>query len=206
MSLRRPQHPKPSREPVLIVCEGHLETSYFNLLQRHPNVKNRFALNIYCARGGGHRNVVNEAKNRARTLGNGASIWCIFDIENDPQCPQLQQSLQTCQGNGFKVGLSNPCFDAWIVAHRQQVATGSRTPGDYKKLLGSVAGGELDVRDTRWVLEHIMGGEAFPNIQLTVKNIPGFGAHQTDQIRASNPSTSVGELVQMLIEPKRSSQ
>ena len=206
MSLQRRPHPKPSREPVLIICEGYLETSYFNVLQRHPNVKNRFALNIHCARGGGHRNVVNAAKSRARTLGQGASIWCIFDIENDPQCPQLQQSLQTCQGNGFKVGLSNPCFDAWVVAHLQQAAISSGTPGDFKKLLRSVAGGTLDVRDTRWVLEHIMGGEAFPNIQLTVNNISWFGAHQTDQIRSSNPSTSVGELVQLLTEPPSSSR
>ena len=200
MSLRRRPHPKPSRKPVLIVCEGYLETTYFNVLQRHPNVQNRFALNIYCAHGGGHRNVVNEAKNRARTFGQGASIWCIFDVEHDPQCPQLQQSLRTCQENGFKVGLSNPCFDAWIVAHRKQVAIGSRTPGDFKKLLGSVAGGTLDVRDTSWILEHIMGGEAFPNIQMAVNNIPWFSSRETDQIRGSNPSTSVGELVGMLTD------
>ncbi len=200
MSLRRPQHSKPNPKPVLIICEGYLETSYFSALQRHPNVRNRYALETHCAGGGGHQNVIKEAEKRARSCAKGTAIWCIFDVELNPGCPQLQQSLARCATKGFKAGLSNPCFNIWAIAHRENIGTGTLTPDDSLRKLSSLIGGRLEVHNTDWVLEQIVGGKDFPNITSAFANIAHFTASQTDQILSKNPSTSVGELVQFLTE------
>lgn len=198
MSLRRPQKPQPIHEPILIVCEGHLETSYFSVFRQHPNVRRRFHLDVQCAYGGKHRRVVDRAEKNASKLRNGTQIWCIFDVEHDPYCPQLQESLQRCNQRGFKVGLSNPCFNIWVIAHFENIATGTLTPDESRHKLQSLSVGKLDVRSTDWIKKKILGGDEFPNIQLALKNVTCFSSSKTDQIRSKNPSTSVSDLVKIL--------
>ena len=200
MSLRPRQQPQLIRQTIMVVCEGYLETTYFSAFQRHRNVRNRYALKPYCARGGRHQNVVKEAEERARNCGKGTAIWCIFDVESDPGCPQLQQSLTRCAAKGFRVGLSNPCFNVWAIAHRRNIGTGTLTSGDSLHTLEHLTGGRLEVHNTDWVLEQILGGRDFPNIKSALENIAHFAANQTGQILSKNPSTSVGELVQSLTD------
>jgi hypothetical protein len=202
VSLRRRNNPQPTRTPLLVVCEGDLDASYFTALKRHPNVRNKFALFVRCAFGGGHTKVVEKAlKLRKKDI----DTWCIFDVENNPECPKLNASVSRCRENSIFVGISNPSFDAWALAHLQKV-TGRATPDELKRALKAALEGKLDVRNTHWVLENIMGGDEFPFLQSACGNIACFTSCQTDAILAKNPSTSVSELVQMLIEPKRSSQ
>jgi hypothetical protein len=184
---------------VLIVCEGYLDTTYFNALQRHPNVRTRYKPETHCAGGGGHAKVVEEAEKRAKNCTKGTPIWCIFDVEHNPQCPSLKKSLERCAQKKFYVGLSNPCFNVWAIAHRQNIQTGFLTVAGSLRDLKSLCGDKLDVHNSDWVLEQILGGDAFPNINSALANIAHFTSNQTSQILTKNPSTSVGELVQVLI-------
>jgi len=197
VSLRPPEKRQPTRQPVLIVCEGVLETSYFSAIQRHPEVKARFALTVQCAKGGGHRNTVDEAEKRAPHH-NGSEVWCIFDVEYNPDCLQLLESLQRCQKNKFKVGLSNPCFNVWAIAHLNNVMAGAQAPDSSLRKLKSLVGGELDVHNRDWVLNKIMGGNDFSHLDSAFGNITCCKI--PDEVVRKNPSTSVGELVQFLTE------
>jgi hypothetical protein len=195
VSLRRRQLSLPPRVPVLIVCEGVLETSYFSAIQRHPNIKKRFNVTVQCVHGGGHIKVVEETRKRAS---GSTLVWCIFDVEDNPDCPQLRESLQRCQKNKIKVGLSNPCFNVWAIAHLNNVMAGAQTPDSSLRKLKSLVGGELDVHNRDWVLNKIMGGNDFSHLDSAFGNITCCKI--PDEVVRKNPSTSVGELVQFLTE------
>jgi len=198
MSLRRRSQLQPLRRSVLIVCEGYLETSYFTALQSHGNVNRNYILRIYCARGGKHATVVKETiKYEKSGHYRKNDIWCIFDTESGPESDQLEQSLQTCKQREFNVGLSNPCFNIWALAHLQRV-NGHTTPQESLRDLESAVGGRLQVRDTDWVLDRIIGKD-FSKVINAMQNIQPFSENKLEQIIVNNPSTNVGSLVRLLI-------
>ena len=61
MSLRRRRKSIPQRVPILVVCEGHLEASYFSALRSHPKVRENWAVVVECSRGGKAPGVYKEA-------------------------------------------------------------------------------------------------------------------------------------------------
>ena len=44
-------------------------------------------------------------------------IWCVFDVD---QHPNLAQATNDARQSGIKVAVSNPCFEIWLVLHREE--------------------------------------------------------------------------------------
>ncbi len=195
MSLRRRPRPQVTRIPLLLVCEGWLESSYFHAIARHPEVRKRYALDVRCSRGGRHPKVFELA----RRLSDGHETWCIFDVESDDERAKVQATIKKCQRRKFHVGLSNPCFNVWALGHLQAMPNGPTTPDQSRRDLMSALRGSLDPRNVDWVLERILGGNNFANIQSAKGNIRCFGPADYEKVLVNNPSTSVGSIVAKLI-------
>ena len=52
-------------------------------------------------------------------------VWCVTDVDVDPNTPgniparnaQLKEFAEKAKENGFKIALSNPCFELWFLLH-----------------------------------------------------------------------------------------
>ena len=44
-------------------------------------------------------------------------IWCVFDVD---QHPNISQAINDARQSGINVAVSNPCFELWLVLHRQE--------------------------------------------------------------------------------------
>ena len=43
-------------------------------------------------------------------------IWCIFDVD---ERPNIQETIDRARCHGIRVAVSNPCFELWLVLHRE---------------------------------------------------------------------------------------
>ncbi len=194
MSLRRRSRPQVERTPLLIVCEGELETSYFNALRRHKIARARYALDIRCANGGRHPKVLEIATRYSKNR----ETWCIFDAESDGEHAAVESAINKCSTRHFHFGLSNPCFNVWALAHLPGAQVGRTTPDKSRRELELALGGNLRPRDIDWVLERILGGEHFTNLEraINTKSINTFS--NCLAVLTNNPSTSVAGIVTKL--------
>ena len=44
-------------------------------------------------------------------------LWCVFDVD---QHPNLSHAINDAQQSGIEVAVSNPCFELWLVLHREE--------------------------------------------------------------------------------------
>ena len=44
-------------------------------------------------------------------------IWCVFDVD---QHPNVSRAIHDARQSGIKVAVSNPCFELWLVLHRDE--------------------------------------------------------------------------------------
>lgn len=61
-----------------------------------------------------------EAQRRAREEeGEIDEIWCVFDVEWPRNHPRLKAAVDEATRNEIRLGVSNPCFELWLVLHFQ---------------------------------------------------------------------------------------
>lgn len=79
-------------------------------------------------RGGAAKSVVRDARrrqreNRKENRKNGEplydQIWCVFDAENPDHNPGIFDAIKEANKAEFKVALSVPCFEYWILLHHR---------------------------------------------------------------------------------------
>lgn len=46
------------------------------------------------------------------------SIWIIFDVDENPD-NTMSNVIQEARDSGIEIAISNPCFELWLVLHRQ---------------------------------------------------------------------------------------
>lgn len=95
------------------------------------SARTRFGLSganliIESAKGGGPLAIAQRAVQRARDLGlrrKGPEkldeAWVIFDAETAAN-PAARKAVHLALGAGLKIGLSNPCFEVWLLLHRAE--------------------------------------------------------------------------------------
>ena len=44
-------------------------------------------------------------------------VWAVFDRDEHPN---FDAAVDLCERNGIHIGLSNPCFELWLVLHHQE--------------------------------------------------------------------------------------
>jgi hypothetical protein len=60
-------------------------------------------------------------------VGTDDQLWALLDTDHwitGNHKPGLIASLNSAKAQGYRVAMSNPCFDLWLLLHHQPVATG----------------------------------------------------------------------------------
>ncbi len=117
--MKRINRPRDYRRPILIVCEGHLETFYFQALdawRRDPlDGAGNLYFNIICNDGKGPESIV--AKAVAKAHDGCREVWCVLDVEGPNNSEKRSRALAHAERSKIKIALTNPSFDAWAIAH-----------------------------------------------------------------------------------------
>ncbi len=138
MSLRKTKPLKRSfgrRKPKIafyIFCEGrNTEPEYFQALMRRYRSA-LIELTVY--RGVGvPRTLADKAREKKRELGprrkgkkrssrfesyeENDQVWICFDQDDHPK---IGEAFEICRANDVGVAFSNPCFELWIILHREK--------------------------------------------------------------------------------------
>ena len=126
-SLRRKVATRAPRRTILVFCEGErTETDYLEALKRDPAVRDIASVDIRIHQdslGYAPLTLVRAAvEARARAAdeeGEIDEVWCIFDVEQPKNHPNLKEAIALARDRGVHVAVSNPCFELWLILHFQ---------------------------------------------------------------------------------------
>lgn len=194
------------REPkrrFVIFCEGEkTEPAYFNALRQHGSsalieVKPLPAQGVPDTLT---KNAVAEARRLRREGPNSFEqrdeIWAVFDRD---QHPKFDEAVQRCESNRVGVGRSNPCFEVWLILHFEDYDKGDGRHAVQAKCQQACPGYDRHTKrlDCKNLLEHVEAAIKRAETQLVRRRIEGeeFGC----------PSTTVGRLVQAILEAAKKS-
>jgi hypothetical protein len=115
----------------VVFCEGQkTEPEYLDALKRRPSVRDVAAVDLRVEAGHGGsvpRTLLTMAvEARGRAIDEEAEIdefWCVFDVEWPRNHPGLTDAVEQASANNINLGVSNPCFELWLMLHFQDQAT-----------------------------------------------------------------------------------
>jgi hypothetical protein len=65
-----------------------------------------------------------NAKRVSETVsGEVDEYWCVFDVEQPLNHPDLLKAIDKARANGINLAVSNPCFELWLILHHQDCST-----------------------------------------------------------------------------------
>jgi len=113
---------------IIIVCEGtKTEPTYFKHFKKRDKLL-RIEI-VKGAKGTSYQALINTAleakeKHVSKTESEWV-VWCVSDVDADIKTPynqssknnQLNEYAKKAANNGFKIALSNPCFEIWFLLH-----------------------------------------------------------------------------------------
>lgn len=116
----RSQRPLPPGKSMLVVCEGTTEQEYIDELSRHignPSVQIRF-----CRDRGTPDKIVALAQQEIRAQATNRNpgydeVWCVFDRDDHDH---FHGPIQTAIDRGYKLAVSNPCVELWLLIHDRE--------------------------------------------------------------------------------------
>jgi hypothetical protein len=125
--LGRPRRTRRENVTILVVSEGESrEPQYFRGLARHLKSTGVKICTIKAlGTGRGPEKVVERARketNNGRLVGNRDGfdyVWCVFDVDDHAH---LEYAIREALGSGFRVAISNPCFEIWLIWHFEDLA------------------------------------------------------------------------------------
>jgi hypothetical protein len=184
------------RKRFLVYVEGDIsESLYLKGVRRDLG---RYGPNIEI--GGTHgeplglvRAAISQ-KERERRDGNPFSqIWCVFDVEAPQPHASLDEAIALAQRNKIRCGITNPCFELWLILHLKDHRAWLTSDAACEQLMGLSCGYDKhgkrfdydvirDHRDTAAARADTLHG------QLTDPSSP----------RERNPWTSVHDLFREL--------
>jgi hypothetical protein len=123
--LRRRVGARRPRRTLLIFCEGaRTEPEYLEALRREPSVREAAAVDIRVERSAGGsapltlvKAAVNAKMRAEKEEGEIDEIWCLFDVEWPMNHPHLKEAKELARRKGILLGISNPCFELWLMLH-----------------------------------------------------------------------------------------
>lgn len=75
-------------------------------------------------------------KERERLQGDAFSqVWCVFDVESPVSHPSLNEAIKLARRNGIKCGITNPCFELWLILHFEECHNWLTTDGACRYLV-----------------------------------------------------------------------
>lgn len=194
----------PRREPyatVLVVCEGErTEVEYLKGLCRARRLS---SANItVVGRGTDPVNVVRFAIEKAQREGGWDHVYCVFDRDRHANFAQAVDQLHhaTVEGTQFHDGVTNPCFEFWILLHfeystRPYTGAGPRSPCD------------MVIARLKQHLPHYQKNDAdlFEKLETRVPDAIRHAERLVEynrRTKSKNPATSVHGLARLLNDLK----
>ena len=122
-------------------------------------------------------------------------IWCVFDVEY-PVRVRLEESLAIAKEERFKIALSNPCFELWLILHFKDCSSQLSTAAACKMAeeLKGYTNKHIDFSMFADKIDAAMERSQMLNVThaTNFKNCPD-----------DNPSTNVGILTSELVRLSR---
>ena len=114
---------------IIIVCEGEkTEPIYFNHFKKRDK-----PLHIIVEKSAAGKNypaLIKKAVEAKKEYIDNTDVtkwevWCVSDVDMDYKTPdnksardnQLKEYAKNADDNGFRIALSNPCFEFWFLLH-----------------------------------------------------------------------------------------
>lgn len=193
---------KPSkrrRRPVIyIVCEGtETEPRYFRQFRtRYCNIDIYPISSQYRAADRLVEKVFSTLGRAQYFPDEGDQIWCVFDRDDNTD-RNLSIAEQEAKKHGFHIAFSNPSFEYWFLLHFT----------DYRTELNDCDAVIRQLQYSDRLPEYGKSGDIYSKIKFNEKKAIERARHRLNDLqkehvkqlsRASNPSTSVVELVEFL--------
>jgi hypothetical protein len=119
----------------LVVCEGEVtEPEYLDGLQRVLRIPRALLQIVVVGAGKGPMGVVRAA---AGAYADHDEVWCVMDVD---QHADLDKALAEARRRRFKVVVSSPSFELWLLYHFQDLNSGTDQDHLREKLRRYVAG------------------------------------------------------------------
>ena len=119
-------------------------------------------------------------------------VWAVFDRDTHEK---FHNAVQKCQSNGVRVGRSNPCFELWLILHRENYDKSDgrhAVQAQCERVCAGYDRHSSKTPDCSGLLAHVEAAIKRAEDQLARRKNEGeeFGC----------PSTTVGSLVQAILE------
>ena len=103
------------------------EPDYLAAIAELPHVRQRFDIQIDPSMAGRPPiEMVASAARAPRRNQPGCdgfdAVWCLFDVEQPQPHPSLMRAVSLARNSDIDVAISNPCFEAWLIFHRQRMS------------------------------------------------------------------------------------
>jgi hypothetical protein len=201
---RRVEGTRQPRPAILIVCEGAAtEPQYFKGLIEEWKLKTSVDIEVVGA-GKQHITLVRraiqlrdereQADRKAKRAGQLAKpaydeVWCVFDAEGDEAREAIARAVAMANDEGFKLAISNPAFEYWLLLHFEPTTRPFHTPRELRQKL------KEHIPDYD---KHLDFAILRSNIDAAIANAKAASTQVSDDF--PNPSTGVHELVAALLE------
>lgn len=195
---RRTTSPREPRRIIRVLTEGRVtERDYLKILEKQnlqikiDLAESGMAPLTLVQRARQHTKRSKRAKHRTGSP-DFDEIWCVFDVDDHPNVRQAQQEARDSH---IRTVISNPCFELWLLLHKQdQTAHIDRRDLQKKcRELGLMDGKRIQSEATPMLLEAI---EAARRRAVALdKRHEGNGSEPN-----SNPSTNAWEIAHAVLQ------
>ena len=135
-----------------------------------------------------------------------AVVWAVTDVDDfGKNGDKLRAAVDKGRQSGVEVIISNPCFDVWLIDHKQSCPLSYTQTSECEKLAKRL--GLIDVSRNRTNPKHIRQEAIVEQYATAAKNAQKHMSEQHRRIRDSRPSsgdyapwTDIPKIVDTLIE------
>ncbi len=156
MPKKRNQNTESLKKAIYIYCEGEkTEPHYFQgYIDSLDTANRRFVVKLAPTRKNTPRQLVDVATTfrKSEKFIEGDLIWVVYDRESPSKYPEKlhAEAHVKAKENGIKVGISNVCFEFWLLLHFQNTAapydsfSDLYSKSDFRRLFREKSGREYD--------------------------------------------------------------
>jgi RloB-like protein len=188
-SSRRPLVGEPGRR-ILVVCGAEkTESDYLNALKQQQGLRGLRVVPQPRGKGKDPEKVVRQALQLdADSADRYDEVWCVLDVDTF----DLDPAVRIARTAGVRLAISNPCFELWLLLHREECGA-------------SLTTAQAKARLRKRVREYDKARLDFGDFAAGVDNAVERSRRLHDGATVgTNPSSGMWKLVEMIMkEAKR---